>query len=147
MSMKRPQEANLLIGIGIFGALAICLYWVAWYAVPSLIQARSPEAQDYAIYVNFEQAFPLADGWLAVAVLLGVAGLWKMRDWGFLFMLVVGGSAIFLGLMDLLYDLEHQMFVPLTSEATIELIIVILEFLLGILVIYLAWRLRRLFVR
>jgi membrane protein DedA with SNARE-associated domain len=68
-----------------------------------------------------------------------------MRDWGFLFMLLAGSSAIFLGLMDLLYDLKHDMFVPLTTEAAIELIIVLLLLLLGSGVIVTMWRVRRVF--
>jgi hypothetical protein len=90
---------------------------------------------------------PLADGWLALAALLGVIGLWHIRDWGFLFMLLAGGAAIFLGCMDLIYDLEHSMFVPLTPEAGTELAIVIAELALGPLVIVLAWRHRREFIR
>jgi hypothetical protein len=38
-------------------------------------------------------------------------------------MLLAGSAAVFLGLMDLLYDLEHRMFTPLTSGALIELVL------------------------
>ena len=143
--MKRPWEVNLLIGLGVFAAVAVTLYWITWFNAPQVIQPRTPADPDYEIYVNFEQAFPLADAWLAAAALIGVVGLRKMRDWGFLFMLLAGSSAIFLGLMDLLYDLEHDMFVPLTTEAAIELIIVLLLLLLGSGVIGIVWRVRRIF--
>ncbi len=145
--MKRPREINIAIGIGIFAILAIILYWVTWFSAPQFIQARTPEAADYQIYVNFEQAFPLADGWVAFAALIGVIGLWKMRDWGFLFILLAGGAGLFLGLMDLLYDLEHNMFVPFTPEAATELVIVILLLLLGPVLITLTWRNRREFFK
>jgi hypothetical protein len=144
--MQRPREANILIGIGLFAAAAIFLYWLAWFAAPAVVQSRTPDAPDYAIYVNYEQAFPLADAWLAVAALVGAAGLWKMRAWGFLFMLLAGGSAIFLGLMDLLYDLEHSMFTPLNAASAIELVIVLLLLALGPVVIVLTWRLRPYFM-
>ena len=144
--MKRPRAIQVLIGLGIFAVIAVLLYWITWYAAPDLIQSRSPSAPDYAIYVNFEQAFPLADGWLALSAWVGVIGLWKMRDWGFLFMLLAGSAAIFLGCMDLLYDLEHSMFAPFTPEAGIELAIVIAVLALGPLVIILAWRHRREFI-
>jgi len=140
--MKRPRDINIVIGIGIFAVIAIVLYWFARFIAPAYIQARTPATPDYHIYVNFEQAFPLADGWLAISTLLGVIGLWKMRDWGFLFMLLSGSSGIFLGLMDLLYDLEHHMFVPLTAEAATELLIVILLLVLSPLLILLTWRQR-----
>lgn len=144
--MERPRDTNVLIGLGIVTVMAVLLYWLTWFAAPDLIQSRPPSAPDYATYVNFEQAFPLADGWLALSALVGVIGLWKMRDWGFLFMLLAGGAAIFLGCMDLLYDLEHGMFAPLTPEAGIELAIVIATLALGPLVIVLAWRHSRAYI-
>ena len=143
--MKSPPSINIVIGLGLFAAGSIILYWTLWFLAPDLIQARHPGAPGYEIYVHFEQAFILADGWLALAALIGAIGLWKMRDWGFLFMLLAGGAAIFLGLMDLLYDLQHTMFVPLTGEAAIELVIVALLLCLGPLMIVLLWRKRGLF--
>src|SRR5574341_553868 len=144
--MKRPLEINIVIGLGIFAVAAVCLYWITWFAAPQFIQARAPADPDYQIYVNYGQAFPLADGWLALASLVGVLGLWRMRDWGFLFMLLAGGAAIFLGLMDLLYDLEHGMFAPFTAEAAVELVIVILLLALGPAMIALLWRRRQEFM-
>jgi len=145
--MPRPRAVNALIGLGLFAGIAIAAYWAAWFLAPELVQSRSPADADYAIYVAYEQAFPLADSWLAVAALVGAVGLWKMRPWGFLFMLLTGGAALFLGCMDLLYDLEHHMFTPLTSEALVELVIVTLVLLLGPVVIALTWRERRHFIR
>lgn len=142
---RTPQEVAL-IAMGLFAVVAVILYWAAWYLVPSAVQSRPPSASDYAVYVAFEQSFPLADSWLALAALLGVIGLLLRRTWGFLFMLLAGSAAIFLGLMDLLYDLEHGMFVPLTQESAVELAIVVLLLLLGPIVVGLAWSQRRRFL-
>ena len=137
--MSRSRAARILIGLGFFSTIAVALYWLAWFAAPDLVQSRSPGAPDYGIYVAFEQAFPLGDTWLALASLLGALGLIRRRPWGFLFMLLAGSAAVFLGLMDLLYDLEHGMFVPFTAEATIELAIVVLLLALGPTVILITW--------
>ena len=145
--MQRPGGINFVIGLEILVIAGVVLYWTTWFLAPEFIQSRSVDAPDYQIYVNFEQAFPLADSWLAVAALIGVVGLWRMRDWGFLFSLLTGSSAIFLGLMDLLYDLQHGMFIPFALEAGIELIIVLLLLLLAPLQIYLLWRHRRIFTK
>ena len=145
--MPRTRAINVLIGLGLFTAAAVSAYWAAWFFAPEVVQSRSPADANYAIYVAFEQAFPLADSFLAVAALIGAAGLWKMRPWGFLFMLLAGGAAMFLGCMDLLYDLEHSLFTPLTAEALIELSIVTLLLLLGPVVIWLTWHERRHFLR
>jgi len=141
--MKRPREINIVIGIGFFAVTAISLYWITWFTAPQLIQSRTPEASDYQIYVSFEQAFPLADGFVASAALIGVIGLWRMKSWGFLSMVLAAGGAIFLGLMDLLYDIQHRMFVPLNAETTIELIIVIITLLLGPMMAALLWKRRK----
>ena len=138
--MKRPREINIVIGIGIFAVTVLTLYWITWFTAPELIQSRTPEAPDYQVYVNFEQAFPLADSYLAIAALIGVIGLWRMKSWGFLSMMLMAGGVIFLGLMDLLYDIQHSMFVPLNAETTIELIIVILTLSLGPIMAALLWR-------
>jgi uncharacterized membrane protein (DUF2068 family) len=145
--MQRPHDINIVIGIGIFAIIAIAMYWITWFAAPQLIQSRTPEAADYQVYVNFEQAFPLADGFIAIASLIGVIGLWRMKSWGFLSMMLGAGGAIFLGLMDLLYDIEHSMFVPLNAETAIELIIVIITLSLGPIMTTLLWRRRKDFMQ
>ncbi len=145
--MERSRDINTVIGIGIFAVITIAAYWITWFAAPQFIQSRTPDAPDYAIYVNFEQAFPMADGYVAIAALIGVIGLWQMTSWGFLSMMLAGGGALFLGLMDLLYDLEHQMFVPLTAESLIELIIVIVTLSLGPIMTALLWKHRKEFLK
>lgn len=141
--MKRPASINIVIGIGIFTVVAMLAYWFAWFAAPSVVQARTPVDADYAIYVAYEQAFPLPDAFVTVAALVGLIGLQKMRSWGFLSMLLAAGGAFFLGLEDLLYDLEHSMFVPFTGAAGIELAIVLVIMLLGPTMTVLLWKHRR----
>ncbi len=108
-----------------------------------MVQARTSTDSDYAVYVGYEQAFPLPDLFVAVASLIGVLGLWRMRDWGFLSILLAAGGAIFLGLEDLLYDLEHHMFTPFNGAAAIELAIVLVIMALGPSMIVLLWRHRK----
>ncbi|HID86553.1 MAG TPA: hypothetical protein EYP55_04135 [Anaerolineae bacterium] len=139
----RPRIISVLIGLNLFAAVATVLYWIAFFAVPEAIQTRPGDP----VYLAFQLAFPLADGWFVVAATLGAIGLWKMRDWGFLFTLLAGSAAIFLGLMDVLFDLEHGIFVPMTGEALTELAIVVLLLTLGPFSIVAMWRQRHLFVR
>lgn len=111
-----------------------------------MIQVFPPGSTEYPAYVTFEQAFLLADAWLALSALIAAIGLRKRREWGLLFMLLAASSAIYLGLMDLLYDLQHAVIVPLTAEAAVELRIVALMLALGSSAIVLAWARRRQFV-
>ena len=145
--MKRSKDINIVIGIGIFTILAMSAYWYAWYFAPEVVQARTPLDPDYAVYIGYEQAFPLPDLFVTLACAVGVVGLWKMRDWGFLAMLLTAGGAIFLGLEDLLYDLQHNMFVPFNGAAGIELAIVLVIMALGPAMTILLWKNRRDFIR
>ena len=99
--------------------------------MPGVVQSRMPTDPDYASYDTYELAFPLPDAYVAIAALVGVIGLWKMKDWGFLSMLLAAGGAFFLGLEDLLFDLENHMFVPFNGAAMIELAIVLVILALG----------------
>ncbi|MCX6081222.1 MAG: hypothetical protein NTW32_16955 [Chloroflexi bacterium] len=145
--MKRSKDINIVIGIGIFTILAMSAYWYAWYFAPEVVQARTPLDPDYAVYIGYEQAFPLPDLFVTLACAVGVVGLWKMRDWGFLAMLLTAGGAIFLGFEDLLYDLQHNMFVPFNGAAGIELAIVLVIMALGPAMTILLWKNRRDFIR
>jgi len=145
--MKRPTNIKIVIGIGIFTVVAMIAYWFAWFVTPEVVQSRTPADADYAIYVAYEQAFPLPDAFVTLAALAGVIGLWKMRDWGFLSMLLAAGGALFLGLEDLLYDLQHSMFVPFTGAAGIELAIVLVIMSLGPTMTVLLWKHRKEIIR
>jgi hypothetical protein len=145
--MKRPTDINIVIGIGLFAFLAIAAYWYLWFAVPGVVQSRLPSDPDFAMYEAYELAFPLPDAFVALAALIGAIGLWRMKDWGFLSMLLAAGGAIFLGLEDLLFDLEHDMFRPLDGAALIELAIVVLILSLGPVMTVLLWKHRRKLVR
>ncbi len=123
--MKRPWFINYWIGAGIWEIFATSLYWILWFTAPDLVQTFTPQSPEYPGYIIFEQAFLLADSWLILSSLIFVMGFWKMRDWGLFFGLLNGGSLVFLGSMDLLYDLQHSVFVPFTVGGAIELFIVI----------------------
>ncbi len=141
--MNRPRDINIVIGIGIFAFVLTFTYWFLWFAVPGVVQSRMPGDPGYAVYAAYELAFPLPDLFMAITALVGAIGLWKMKDWGFLAMLLAAGAAIFLGLEDLFFDLEHGMFVPFGGAAAIELAIVLLIMSLGPIMTVLLWKHRR----
>lgn len=141
--MTRSRDINIVIGIGIFAFVAIVAYWLFWFVLPSVVQSRTLTDPDFAVYSGYELAFPLPDAFVAIASLGGVIGLWKMQDWGFLLMMLAAGGAIFLGLEDLLFDLENHMFTPFNSAAIIELAIVLLIMAIGPAMIALLWKHRK----
>ncbi len=111
--------------------------------MPGVVQSRTPADPDFFIYSAYELAFPLPDAAVAIVALMGVVGLWKMKAWGFLAMLLMAGGASFLGLEDLLFDLENKMFVPFNGGAIIELAILIAIMSLGPTLTILLWKHRK----
>ena len=134
----RPRGFGVIVGLLLILTVVTTLYWIAWFFLPASVQASNWEC-----YMVFEQAFPLADAWLIITALIGTIGLWQRKDWGVLFGLLAGSAAIFLGLMDLLYDLEHGIFARLTAESLIELVIVVYLLALGPAIIAYLWTRRR----
>jgi len=79
-------------------ALATVAYWLVFFTRGS-VQVRGDE-----VYLGFERAFPLADGWLSACAAVGAVGLARRRPWGFLFALLAAGSLIYLGCLDVLFN-------------------------------------------
>lgn len=127
----------------IFAALLTIAYWAVWFGGGRDLLASSHAASYYA----FENAFPAADGWLALTLLLGALGLALNRPWGLLWGLLAGGAGIYLGCMDVLFDVENGIYlIPKggdPSAVIIEASINILTFTLGAVVITYLWRQRR----
>ena len=127
----------------IFAALLTIAYWVVWFGGGRALLASANTTSYYA----FENAFPAADGWLALTLLLGALGLALNRPWGLLAGLLAGGAGVYLGCMDVLFDLENGIYlVPKggdPSAVIIEATINVLTFTLGVVVITYLWRQRR----
>jgi hypothetical protein len=123
-------------------ALLTIAYWVVWFGGGRDLLASSHATSYYV----FENAFPAADGWLTLALLLGALGLWLNRPWGLLWGLLAGGAGVYLGCMDVLFDLENGIYlVPRggdPSAVIIEIAINILTFTLGVVVLTYLWRQR-----
>jgi hypothetical protein len=79
-----PRHLRLTLGLVLTAFVALVAYWVIWFFVDRSWLANL----DTQPYYVFENAFPAADGWL-----------------------LAGGSAsIYLGLMDVLFDLENGVY-------------------------------------
>lgn len=90
--------------IGVLAAVVALdiAYWAAWYADRSLVASNTRPA-----YYEFENAFPLADAWLALCCLGSIVGLRRDSPTAVLWLLMAAGSGFYLFGMDVLYDLEH----------------------------------------
>src|SRR5438874_2527225 len=100
-----PKQRRLMIGILLFAALAIPAYWIVWF-IDRTILATSNQPS----YFVFENAFPLADGWIVLAALLGAVALIRRRASAVVWVPAAGATSVYLALMDLLFDLENGIF-------------------------------------
>ncbi len=132
-----------IIIVMVFAALLIAAYWAVWFGGGRDLLASSHAAS----YYTFENAFPAADGWLALTLLLAALGLALNRPWALLWGLLAGGAGVYLGCMDVLFDLENGIYlVPKggdPSAVIIEASINVLTFLLSAVALTYLWQRRR----
>jgi hypothetical protein len=129
---RRRLIRLLLVAAGVLVA-----YWVAWYADRGLI------ASDHtATYISFEQAFPLADGWLALACVMSGLSLARRQARALPWLAVTGGAGVYLFALDVLYDLEHGIYGRASGGLT-EAAINLLTLALGVGLLRFAWRFQR----
>lgn len=98
-------------GAMLAGAGAIAAYWADWFTKGRVKIADDPE------YITFEESFPLADAYLAACLLLSAHALWRGKPSAVPLGIAGGSAAVFLGLMDLLFDIRRGNL----SDSTVEM--------------------------
>ncbi|MDT7573618.1 MAG: hypothetical protein QOE05_3792 [Actinomycetota bacterium] len=122
------------------GAVVIMLaYWLTWYFGDRSLLASSTRPA----YIEFENAFPLADAWLSGCALLAAEALWRGRRTALLWLLTGGGAGIYLAAMDVLYDLEHDIWTS-GGGGAIELAINVITVVASVATLRWGWRRRTL---
>jgi len=105
--------------IGVLWATGVgtILYWIAFFSTGEVRASAAP------CYLAFEHAFPAADGWMAIACLAAAEGLRRNREWALLWGIAAGSAVVFLGCMDVLYDLENDIYAAMTPAEIGETVI------------------------
>ena len=65
------RERRRVIVVLAVSVVLMFAFWIAWYADRSLVASNTRSA-----YYEFENAFPLADGWLTVAL---IGSAWSLN--------------------------------------------------------------------
>ena len=130
----RSKGIGWIISLLLFATFAVAAYWATFFTTGEVQVRNDP------VYLAFERSFPLADGWMALCALAGAIGLWRGRGWGFLFGLLAGSSSIFLGLMDVLFNLNEGNYALGGPEMAVEIAINLSTLCLGTVVILYLWR-------
>jgi hypothetical protein len=134
---SRPPGLVAAIAYLAVAAVGTTAYWIVFFT------SGAVQVQDDAAYLAFERAFPLADGWMAVCAALAAVGLWRGRPWGVLFGLLAASSLVFLGCMDVLWNLNSGSYSIGSRAMTAEIVINAFCLAGGPLLILYLWRNRR----
>lgn len=136
-----PPGGRFVLGVLIFGVLATLAYWVVWFGVDREILASSHTESYYA----FENSFPLADLWMVATGIAASVGLLRRWPSALLWCVAAGAISIYLGLLDVLFDLENGIYrAPDTGGVMVEIAINVLTLSMGAVVMIWAYRSRRL---
>jgi len=127
--LTRRRLSILLVVV----AALTALYWVVWFAHRSLVASVHTTA-----YYQFENAFPLADGWLVLCLLGAAISLWAHRPAALFWLLAGGGAGLYLFAMDTLYDLEHGIWGK-GGNGLVELGINIVTLVLSVAILGWSW--------
>jgi len=137
MSTPRPRGLVAAITYLAVAAVGTTAYWLVFFT------SGAVQVQRDAAYLAFEKAFPLADGWMAACAVLGAVGLWRGRPWGLLFGLLAASSLVFLGCMDVLWNLNSGSYAIGSNAMNAEIVINVFCLAGGSLLILYLWRHRR----
>lgn len=130
---------KVMAGLLLFTAVATVLYWVLYFTTGA-VQAEASE-----VYKAFEDSFPPADMWMSACAVAAAVGMLRRRSWALLFGLLAASSLIFLGLMDVTYNVNQRMYARMTPEMILETVINVWTLGLGTLLIPFLWGRRHVF--
>ncbi len=80
-------------------------YWTVWFSHRAWVESDTTEA-----YVAFENAFPLADAWLGLTCVLAFIALGRRAPSALLWLIAAGSAGMYLFCMDVLYDLQNDIY-------------------------------------
>lgn len=133
--MTATRANRLHAGAMVVAALGTLAYWLTYFSTGAT-QVRKDE-----VYIAFENAFPLADGWMMACYLMSAFFLWRGDRRALLWGLCAGSAMIFLGCMDLLFNIQQAHFqAPLSAPMMAEIVIVVFCLSFGPYTIWRLWR-------
>ena len=118
-------------------AVVTILYWAVFFSTG---EVRSTEEE---CYLAFERAFPAADGWLVMVCMVAAEGLRRGREWAVLWGVAAGSAIVYLGCMDILFNLENGMYTRINAAMAGEVVINLWCVSLGPFLLVYFWRHRR----
>lgn len=85
-------------------AIVCIYYWIDFYRTGGVHVIKD----DW--YVKFQNSFPVADLWMSACAIAGAVGLLTEEIYGIIFALIAGSSLIFLGFMDVTFNIQNNLY-------------------------------------
>ncbi|HEY0803808.1 MAG TPA: hypothetical protein VGD84_02040 [Pseudonocardiaceae bacterium] len=133
----QPRTWRAIRALLVFASVLTVLYWIAWYADRPLVASSTT-----ASYYDFENAFPLADAWMAFCLVAAAVQLTRARPTALLWLLLSSGSGGYLFGMDVLYDVEHGVWTS-GGGGAFEALLNVFTLVISVIVASWTWRNRR----
>ncbi len=92
----------------IIGALLLIGFWIGWFF--DILKSFEPGDQLYDVYIAFESSFPVADSWIVILLLISAFGVLNEKSYGSFFAAAAGGAFVFLGLIDITFNLQQGVY-------------------------------------
>lgn len=127
---------KILAALLILGAVITVAYWLNYFI------AGDVRVLSDTWYTYFEDAFPVADFWMAACMAAAGIGLWRGTRNGALFGLMAGSALLYLAAMDITFNVEHGLYALLSSSGPMltEAWINASSLGLGIATLIMSWR-------
>ena len=130
----KKDASRIFVWLEIIVGVLTLLYWAMFFFVPGSVQSSSERC-----YLVFERSFVAADVWMSIAFFLSAYYLLKKDVKGVLWGIVAGGTFVYLGCMDILYNLENGMYMHINAGMAGEIIINLASVIFGGITINYMW--------
>jgi hypothetical protein len=110
--------SRLVVGLLAITVVGTAAYWIGFFAGGETLHASTTD-----VYGAFERAFPVADGWMAACAAAAALGLVRGRAWAAPAGIAAGSALVYLGLMDVAFDVEQGLYAQRSGAMAVEIVI------------------------
>ena len=132
--MKRSDR--ILGSLLLLGAAVTIAYWVNYFI------AGDVRVVPDLWYSAFEDAFPVADGWMCLCMIGAGIRFWRRKRSAPFFGLMAGSALLYLAAIDITFNVERGLYrlLPASGAMVTEALINVASLALGITTVTLCWR-------
>jgi hypothetical protein len=132
VSAPAPATRTVVVVLLVVTVVGTAAYWIAFFAAGETLHASATDA-----YAAFEHAFPVADAWMAACAAAAAIGLARRRAWAVPAGIAAGSALVYLGMMDVTFDVEQGLYGERSGAMAVEIVINV--FCLGAGPFLIAW--------